>query len=70
MLCFLAAEQGHPASNYNLGFCYRHGDGVERDQVRAFKYFEKAATEGDVEAQFLVGSAYFHGTGVAVDLTQ
>ena len=39
-VCFrsLAAEQGHPAARYNLGFCYMQGLGVDKLPDQAFKY--------------------------------
>ena len=38
-----AAEKGHPLAQWKLGRMYADGDGVPRDDVRAFKYFSRIA---------------------------
>jgi hypothetical protein len=38
-----AAEGGHPVAQWRLGRMYASGDGVARDDVRAFDYFSKVA---------------------------
>ncbi len=46
---------------------YRNGLGVEQDFKEAFKWFQKAADQGDVNAQYFLGFAYFKGEGVLED---
>ena len=40
-----AAEQGHAEAQYNLGVCYRAGQGIERDFEHAANWFRKAAEQ-------------------------
>jgi uncharacterized protein len=38
-----AAERGHPLAQWKLGRMYAEGDGVPRDDLRAFEYFRSIA---------------------------
>lgn len=38
-----AAEGGHPVAQWKLGRMYAKGDGVARDDLRAYEYFSKIA---------------------------
>jgi TPR repeat protein len=38
-----AAEQGHAAAQWKLGRMYAEGDGVKRNELRAFEYFSRVA---------------------------
>jgi hypothetical protein len=38
-----AAENGHPLAQWKLGQMYAKGDGVPRDDVRAFEYYSRIA---------------------------
>jgi hypothetical protein len=40
-----AAEDGHPIAQWKLGRMYAAGDGVARDDVRAFNYFSRIAKD-------------------------
>jgi hypothetical protein len=40
-----AAEDGHPIAQWKLGRMYAAGDGVVRDDLRAFDYFSRIARE-------------------------
>lgn len=40
-----AAATGQPAALWQLGLMYENGEGVEKDKVRAFGYFNKIAVE-------------------------
>ena len=64
------AERGDPVAQYNLGFCYRNGEGVAKDFVQAVSWYRKAAEHGDAEAQFNLGNCYANGEGVAKDQVQ
>ncbi len=44
-------EQNYAAAQYNLGFCYAHGDGVAEDLVEAYKWLLLAARQGDEGAK-------------------
>jgi TPR repeat protein len=45
-----AAAKDDPKALYNLGLCYKHGDGVNRSQRWAKYYFERAARLGNSAA--------------------
>jgi len=49
------AEIGDAEGQYQLGKLYDYGKGVNRDAVEAAKWYEKAATQGHVEAQRALG---------------
>jgi TPR repeat protein len=40
-----AAEGGHPIAQWRLGRMYANGDGVDRDDLRAFDYFSRIANQ-------------------------
>lgn len=45
-----AAEQGHPAAQWQLGSMFARGDGVPRNDLKAFEYFTRIADEHADEA--------------------
>ncbi len=52
------AEQGDPDAQYELGICYLHGEGVERNEEEAVKWLTEAAEQGHVDAQYELGIYY------------
>lgn len=42
----MAAEQGHAASQFSLGFFYENGKGVEKNESEALSWYSKAAAQG------------------------
>jgi TPR repeat protein len=57
----VAAENGVPEAQYNLGLmCYR-GEGVPRQLHEALRWMRQAATGGHVPAQRAVGQLYLTG---------
>ncbi len=58
------AEEGLPAAQYNLGFLYESGWGIERDATLAARWYEAAARQGHAKAQFNLGLLYVQGRGV------
>ena len=62
-----AAEQGDAAAQYELGYCYFFGEGVEQDMAESVKWWRKAAEQGDAKAQSRLGHCYFFGEGVSKD---
>jgi uncharacterized protein len=57
-----AAEQGQPAAQWKLGRMYADGDGVPRDELRAFNYFSEIAnahpdeSPGTAQARFVANA--------------
>lgn len=62
----LAAEQGHPVAQYNLGMIYQDGLAglVVKDPTEAARWFHRAAERGDAPAQHRLGWLYQEGIGV------
>jgi TPR repeat protein len=58
------AERGDAKAQYNLGVCYKNGEGVAKDKVEAVKWYRKAAEQGSIAAQFGLGFMYQEGEGV------
>ena len=57
-------EEGHSRSQVMLGYAYKNGMGVVKNNKTSFKWYAKAAAQRDSYAQFKVGSAYTDGEGV------
>ena len=66
----LAAEQGDADAQCNLGVCYEHGSGVEKDLAKAVEWYNKAAEQGEATAQCNLGVCYEHGMGAEKDLAK
>lgn len=58
---FLSIAKENVDAQYYLGAMYRMGLGVRENQKVAFNWFLKAAKQGHVESQYLVGCAYYGG---------
>ncbi len=63
-----AAEQDDKYAQYNLGYCYDKGQGVEQDYQKAVEWYTKAAEQGNVDAQCHLGVCYINGQGVEKNL--
>ena len=61
------AEAGDAEQQYRLGMRYLKGDGVEKDEAEAARWFEIAANGGHAISQYLVGVAYYAAKGRARD---
>jgi len=69
-----AAEQGQPVAQWKLGRMYAEGDGVPRDDLRAFNYFSQIANShpdevpGTAQARFVanafVALGHYYLTGI------
>ena len=66
----LAAEQGHPRAQFNLGVDYALGQGVEEDAAEAARWLRLAAEQGHSAAMYLLGGAYEIGAGVERDFSE
>ena len=63
------AKQGNALAQFVLGGCYDFGEceGIPQDYVKARWWYEKAAVQGNAEAQFNLGLMYRKGEGVRQD---
>ena len=59
-----AAEQGNATAQFDLGYCYKNGEGVEQSYVEAVKWYRKSAEQGYAAAQCNLGYCYKKGEGV------
>ncbi|KAJ6655430.1 hypothetical protein lerEdw1_005130 [Lerista edwardsae] len=51
--CFkLAADQNYSKAQFNVGLCYEHGRGTEKDMAKAILYYQRAAHQGHTMAKF------------------
>ena len=66
----MAAEQGHPVAQTELGELYNQGKGVPQDYAEAVKWYRMAAEQGHSAAQYNLGLMYANGRGVPQDLTE
>lgn len=57
----VAAENGVPEAQYNLGLMHYRGEGVPRQLYEALKWMRQAAVGGHVPAQRAVGQLYLTG---------
>ncbi|KAJ1977236.1 hypothetical protein H4R33_006256 [Dimargaris cristalligena] len=65
-----AGEFQLAAAEYCLGLCYMEGQGVVKNDQRAFHWFQKAALQHLDRAQSVLGYCYVEGCGVAKDPAQ
>lgn len=63
------AEKGDASAAYDLGLAFLHGFGVEKNEAKAFVYFEKAS-EKNVGAQFYLGDLYYWGKGCSKNFVE
>ena len=61
------AESGDARAQYNLGWLYANGYGVELDYEEAVKWYRKSAEQGDATAQYNLAVMYANGYGVELD---
>jgi len=61
-----AAEDGHPVAQWKLGRMYAAGDGVARDDLRAFKYFSLIAKDHAADSPSAPQSAIVANAFVAL----
>ena len=58
------AEQGDVEAQYNLGYYYHSGEGVEQSEKKALYWWQKAAKQGHANSQYNLGVNYGKGYGV------
>jgi len=63
-----AAEQGMSDAQFQVGWIYNAGIGVETNIAEAIKWYKKAANQNNESAQANLGLAYKYGEGVEKNL--
>lgn len=61
------ASEAHPQANLFLGYIFRNGLQVPRDDAEAARWYRRAAELGQPEAQYELALMYELGLGVPVD---
>lgn len=64
------AEQGCAEAQFNLGWLYEKGDGVEQNWKEAVNWYRKAAMQNHSYAEFNLGVCYENGNGVVQDFEE
>ena len=59
------AEAGNAEAQFNLGWMYSNGDGLEKNDQEAIRWYRLAAEQGHVSAQLNLGIRYIVGYGLA-----
>ncbi|CAI2186384.1 17301_t:CDS:2, partial [Funneliformis geosporum] len=57
-------ENGHGIGQYKLGECYDLGNGVEKNEIKAFENYQKSANQGYLNAKFQLGYCFINGIGI------
>lgn len=66
--CFeTASNHGDAKGMYDLALCYQKGEGVDKDEKKAFQLLLKASDQGYDEAQFQLAECYYWGKGTKMD---
>ena len=55
----LKAEQGDARAQFQLGMAYYNGNRIEKSQIKALKWWTKAAEQGVEDADYCLGCIYF-----------
>lgn len=64
------AERGYAEAQYNVGWLYANGNGMNVDITTAVYWWQSAAEQGHADAQFAIALAYTTGEGIKKDMTQ
>ncbi|KAJ8661312.1 hypothetical protein O0I10_003062 [Lichtheimia ornata] len=65
-----AAMRGMPEAQYNVGFRFLKGHGVQRNTYNAAEFLRMAAMQGFQLAQINLGAMYMQGDGVKKDMDE
>ena len=60
----VAADQGYPKAQFNLGGMYYKGEGARQNNKRAAVWYLKAVDQGIFEARSYLGAMYYEGHGL------
>ncbi len=57
-------------SQYNLGEYYELGIGVEKDEFKAFEYYQRSAKQEDLDVKFLLEYCYINRIGTEINIAK
>ncbi|MBQ9103475.1 MAG: sel1 repeat family protein [Clostridia bacterium] len=63
-VCLINAEKGDEKAMHFVASAYFTGEGVEKNNEQAFKWWQKLADKGNADGQYALGICYFDGIGV------
>jgi len=63
-----AAKRGNIQAQFDLAIAYAMGDGIQKDEKKAFYWFHKSARAGHIEAKYYMGLSFLEGRGVRRDI--
>ena len=63
-----AAELGSPEAQYNLGYAFQNGLGMEKDMEQAVEWYKKSSDNKFNDAYYAMMMAYGNGEGVKQNL--
>ena len=66
-VCKKSAQEGDPASQFNLSFIYFNGLGISKDSVKAMRWLNDSASKRYPPAEYALSSRYASGKGVRKD---
>jgi len=55
---------------FDLAECYQNGAGVDKNEIKAVEWYERAADQEHAQARFNLGVCYEYGIGVYKDEAQ
>ncbi|GET03263.1 kinase-like domain-containing protein [Rhizophagus clarus] len=56
-----------PNKIFCLGYCYQHGIGIKKNDIKAFELYKEAAKKGHIESIYQLGECYKHGLGTEIN---
>ena len=62
------AEAGDADAQNEVGNCYLHGNGVERNKAVAAEWYRKSAEQECARGEYNLGASFFRGDGVETNL--
>ena len=63
----IAAKNGISAASYDLGVCYEKGNGIKKNEKKAYLHYLYAALNGDDDSIPEVARCLYYGIGVERD---
>src|SRR4051812_47402709 len=64
---FIGIKMQNTTAKLYLANCYKLGKGVEKDETKAFKYYEILAKQEFSDAQHQLGNCFYYEIGTNLD---